>query len=80
MSTVSANMKSGLLLGGVGLVIVVILILFGDRENPNKRTQSRLRTLEKAITSFSVEQGPKNPSRACCNIATDNWFSLYRLC
>ena len=50
-------MKCGLLLGLAGLLIVVLLILNGDRESPNKRTGNRLRVLEQALTSYAKEHG-----------------------
>ena len=60
MSSNSSNRTAFLAMGVAGLVIVVILVFFGDRENPLQESQERLDGLEQAIRAY-VEIHKKAP-------------------
>lgn len=44
-------------LGTAIAVIVVLLLLFGDRENPYQETRSRLNALEAPVRAYAAEYG-----------------------
>jgi hypothetical protein len=52
MPSSTSNFNAGLLCGAAILVIAVLLILFGDRDNPMQKTRDRMQRLERAILSY----------------------------
>ena len=61
MSFHAPNFSAGLAGVIAVLVIAVLLIFFGDRENPAQKTRDRLHRLEQAVLSY-VETHQKAPS------------------
>lgn len=61
MSSPSKNLKFYSAIGVASLVIVILLVLFRDAENPKKISLNRLQVLEQEIASF-VETNGRAPA------------------
>ncbi|MDQ8188294.1 hypothetical protein [Pelagicoccus sp. SDUM812002] len=61
MSSTTSKLKLGLTIGIAALVIVLLLVFYGDVENPKKISLARMNTVEMAINSF-IEANGRAPS------------------
>lgn len=57
MPSIPKKLRTLLAIGIPGLVIIVLLVLFGDAENPKQISLNRLRDLKQEVTEFINANG-----------------------
>ena len=72
MPSSASNFSAGLIGGTAILVIAVLLILFGDRDNPTQKTRERLHRLERAVLSYVEDHKEAPKSLAELNLPEED--------